>query len=102
MTVLQETMLTLGASDNGGDTDALQLFQTATKVFVKFTSAGTLTPKQGTTESSLVAFKVTDGETWASTITGSLTFIVDGPGVLAFGCADIDGAITIELEEVLC
>lgn len=101
MVVKQESKLTLGASNNGSDTDALQLFQTATKVFIKFASAGTLTPKQGTSEASLVAFKVTDGETWASTITASSTFIVDGPGVLAFGCADIDGAITIEIDEVL-
>lgn len=102
MAVKQETKLTLGASNNGSDTDALQLLQTATKVFIKFAGAGTLTPKQGTSEDGLIAFKVTDGETWSSTITGSMSFIVEGPGVLAFGCADIDDVITIEIDEVLC
>lgn len=98
---MQKTHLALSASNNSSDTNSLQLFQTATKVFVKFSGAGTLTPKQGTSEDNLVAFKVTDGETWASTITGSMTFIVDGPGVLAFGCADIDNTIIVEIDEVL-
>lgn len=103
MAVLQETKLVLGASNNGSDTDALQLFQTATKVFVKFASgvAGTLTFKQGTSESSLIPFSVDNAGTMAATITASLVFYVEGPGVLAIGCAAIDGAITIEIDEVV-
>jgi hypothetical protein len=103
MTVLQETKLVLGAGNNGSDTDALQLFQTATKVFVHFANgvAGTLTVKQGASEDMLITESVPDGSTYVDTLTESISFVIDGPGVLAFGCADIDGAITIVIEEVV-
>lgn len=101
MAILQKTQLVLGASNNGGDSDALQLFQTSTKVFVHFAGAGTLTPKEGTDLARLIDFKVPDGNDYLTTLTGSITFVVTGPGLLAFGCADIDDAITIDIEEAL-
>ena len=101
MAVLQETKLTLGASNNGSDTDALQLFQTATKVFVKFGDgvSGTLTYKEGIDEEHLINRSVPEADAWNATITASTVFMVSGPGVIAFGCADTTGEIEIVIEE---
>lgn len=95
--------LILSADNNGSDTDALVMVQTGTKVFVHFANevSGTLTPKQGVALDRLIPFSVNNAGTYEATITGSITFIVDGPGLLAFGCADIDGVITIDTEEAL-
>ena len=103
MAVLQQTRMVLGDGNNGTDTDALQLFQTRTKVFVHFANgvAGTLTLKHGSDESLLITEKVPDENNWLATITSSITFTMDGPGVIKFGCADITGAITVVIEEVI-
>ena len=103
MAVLQETKLVLGAGNNGGDSDALQLFQTSTKVFVHFANgvAGTLTVKHGATEDLLITEKIPDGNDYLDTVTGSIAFGIDGPGLLVFGCADIDGVIRIIIEEIV-
>lgn len=103
MAVKQETRLVLGADNNGSDSDALVMFQGGTKVFVHFADgvSGTLTPRQGHDPDRLIDFSVDNAGAFESTITGSLAFIVDGPGVLAFGCASIDGVITIDIDEVM-
>lgn len=76
-----------------GVSDAILLSQHQNKVYVFFNVGvtGTLIARTGPTEAKQIPLKIPDGDTILTSITQSIVFSLDGPGLLTFDVSSLTG-----------